>query len=230
MIEAGFGEGEVLGEVDAEDFVLGFVDADAEAVVEETELFELLGVLAFAGGQLGNFAEGGGREGVEADVLVECFGGGGVAVVRDLAAGEVEGVSFVVADNLRDLGIGGVVGIGDFLFEGPEVAVVIGGLEEVADHLLVDEGFIALPIDPNVGVDEIFFVKLDEALGAIGAAFGGHDRSAAKGLDEICGFVGVDGKDDFVEEGNFARGIPDPLEQGLIVEHGEHFAGKTRRF
>ena len=230
MIEAGFGEGEVLGEIDAEDFVLGFVDADAEAVVEEAELFELLGILAFARGQLGNFAEGGGGEGVEADVFVECFGGGGVAVVRDLAAGEVEGVSFVVADNLRDLGIGGVVGIGDFLFESPQVAVVIGRLEEVADHLFVDEGFIALPIDPNVGVDEVFFEKLDEAFGAVGAAFGGHDRSAAEGLDELRGFLGVDGEDDFVEEGNFARGVPDPFEKGLIVEHGEHFAGEAGRF
>ena len=152
----GFGEGEMLGEIDAEDFVLGFVDADAEAVVEEAELFELLGVLAFAGRQLGNFAKGCGCEGVEADVFVESFVGGGVAVVRDLAAGEIEGVSFVVADDFGDLGIGGVVGIGDFLFEGPEVAVVIGGLEEVADHLLVDERLIALPVHPDVGIDKIF--------------------------------------------------------------------------
>lgn len=220
----------MLGEVDAEDVVLGFVNADAEAVVEKAELFELLGPLAFTGGQLGNFSEGGGSEGVEADVFVECFGRGGVAVVRDLAAGEIEGVSFVIADDFGDLGIGGVVGVGDFLFEGPEVAVVIGGLEEVADHLLVDEGFVALPIDPNVSVDEIFFEKLDEALSAVGTALGGHDGSAAEGLDEVCGFMGVDGEYDFVKEGNFARGVPDPLEQGFVFEHRKHLAGEARRF
>jgi hypothetical protein len=54
-LDAGFGESEVLGEVDAENIVLSFVGADAETVVEKAELFELFGVFDFAGGQLGNF-------------------------------------------------------------------------------------------------------------------------------------------------------------------------------
>jgi hypothetical protein len=231
LIHAGFGKGEVLGEVDAKNFVFGFVGADAEAMMEKAELFELFGVFDFTRGQLGDFSEGGGGEGVEADVFVESLSWGGIAVVGNLAAGEVQDKALVVTNEFGEMGIRSFVGVGDFFSERPYIAgVVIATLEKFEDHLFVNEGFIPLPINPNVGIDDVFLKEFDEALCSVGTAFRGHDVFSTETLDELGCLWGVDCEDNLVKEGNLAGAVPNPFEEGLIFEHGEHFSRETGRF
>ncbi len=83
---------EVFFGVDADGVEVGGLDVDGDAVFEEAELFEALGVFERAVGQGGEALEGGFAVGVEADVLPVlrlCL----VAIVWDGGAGEVEGAA-----------------------------------------------------------------------------------------------------------------------------------------
>ncbi len=66
---------EVFFGVDAYGVEVGGFDVDVDAVFEEAELFEALGVFEGAGGEGGEALEGGFAVGVEADVLPVLRGG-----------------------------------------------------------------------------------------------------------------------------------------------------------
>ena len=106
--EDGFDLLEVIFGVDADGVEVGGFDVQADAVFEIAELFEPLGLLEFTGGQGGEAVESSFAIGVEADVL-PVAGAGGVAVVRDGGAGEVEGAAVCGGDDFYGVGIGDIV-------------------------------------------------------------------------------------------------------------------------
>jgi len=170
--EEGFDVAEVFFGVDADGVEVGGLDVEVDAVFEETELFQALGLFEDAVGQGGELLERGFAVGVEADVL-PVWGGGagvavagaGVAVVGDGGAGEVEGAAVGGGDDLYGVGVGDVSrGAEDF--EGGDVDVGVGeGAQEVGEVLGFEEGFVALDVDVDVGVN-----VLGDGVDAVGAA------------------------------------------------------------
>ena len=100
-------------------------------------------------------------------------------------------------------------------------------LEELMDHLGMDEWFVPLPVDPNIGIDLPLVGKLDKPLGARLAIGRGHVIFAMEGFDQFGGLFGVDRKGDVVKKRNFVRRFPHPLEERFAFEHRENFLGKA---
>ncbi len=143
---------EVFFGVDADGVEVGGLDVDGDAVFEEAELLEALGVFEGAGGQGGEALEGGFAIGVEADVLPVLWCGL-VAVVGDGGAGEVEGAAVGGGDDFYGVGVGDVFG-GAEDFEGGDLGVCVAeGAEQGGEVLGLEEGFVALDVDVDVGVD-----------------------------------------------------------------------------
>ena len=102
-------------------------------------------------------------------------------------------------------------------------------LEELMDHLGMDERFVPLPVDPNIGVDLPLVGQLDEPLGARLAIGRGHVVFAVEAFDHLGGFFGVDRKGDVVKKRNFVRRFPHPLEERFAFERRENFLGEAGR-
>lgn len=155
---------EVFFGVDAYGVVVGGFDVDVDVVFEEAELFEALDLFECADGQGGEAVEGGFAVGVEADVL-PVIRVGVVAVVGDGGAGEVEGATVGSGDYFYGVGVGDVAG-GAADFEGGDFDLGVGeGAEEGGDVFGFEEGFVALDVDVDVGVD-----VLGDCVDTVGAA------------------------------------------------------------
>ena len=214
--EVGFG-------VDADGVVMGGLDDDVQAILEEAKLLEALGAFECAGGQGGEGVERGLAISVEADVLpvLRC-GIGRVAVVGDGGAGEVEGAAIGCGDDLDGVGIGDVLrGAEDF--EGGDVGVRVGeGMEERGDVFGTEQRLVALDVDVDVGI-----VKLRDGVDAVSAAGeigGGELHGAVELMAEGDDFVGVGGDQDAVELRAGARGFNHPREQRLAGDLTQHLA------
>ena len=114
----GFDALEIFFSVDAYGVVVGGFDVDVDSVLEETELFQALGLFKGAWRQCCEAVEGGFAVGVEADVLpvFRCGVGSGlsvvgapVTVVGDGGAGEVESAAVGGGDDFDCIGVGFVL-------------------------------------------------------------------------------------------------------------------------
>ncbi len=98
-VKRSFDAVEVFFGVNADGVEVGGFDVDGDAVFEEAELLEALGVFEEAVWQGGEALECGFAVGVEADVL-PIWRGLAVAIVWDGGAGEVEGAAVGCGDDL----------------------------------------------------------------------------------------------------------------------------------
>jgi hypothetical protein len=252
-LEAGLGahEGlyalEVFFGVYADGVVVGGFDVDGDAVFEEAELFEALGLFEEAVGQGGEALEGGFAVGVEADVLpvlrrdvvvcwcytvacwcwvvgwwcLEAFCWG-VAVVGDGGAGEVEGAAVGGGDDFDGVGVRDVLG-GAEDFEGRDFDVRVGeGAEEGGEVLGFEERLVALDVDVDVGVDGLRDGV--DAVGAAGQVGRGELDGPVVAVAEFGDLFGVGGDEDAVELGAGAGGVVDPGEHGASGEGAEDLA------
>jgi hypothetical protein len=217
--------------VDADGVEFGGFDVDVDAVFEEAELLEALGLFECAGRQGGEALECGFAVGVEADVLpiLRCcdVAGLSVAVKGDGGAGEVEGAAVGGGDYFDCVGVGDVLG-GAADFEGGDFDVRTGeGMEERGEVLGFEEGFVALDVDVDVGGD-----LLGDGVNAVGAAGQGGggelDRPVVL-MTEVGYFFGVGGDDDSVELGAGAGGFEDPGEHGAAGDGAKDFTGEAGR-
>jgi hypothetical protein len=144
-----------------------------------------------------------------------------VAVVRDGGAGEVEGAAVGGGDYFDGVWVGDVLG-GAEDFEGGDFDLRLGErAEESCDVLGLEEGFVALDVDVDVGGD-----LLGDGVNAVGAAgeVGGGELDGPVILEAELGyFVGVGGDDDTVELGAGAGGFVDPGEHGSAGDDAEDF-------
>ena len=208
----------------------GYVDV--EAVFEEAELFEALGVLEGAVGEGGKEVEGGFAVGVQAYVLPvlrsEAVGGARLwpdrRIVGDGGAGEVEGAVVGVGDYFYGVGIGDVFG-GAEDFEGGDVDGRVGERGEERGQVLgLEEGFVALDVDVDGGVVELGYGV--EAVGAGGEIGRGHLDGPGVAGAEVGYLFGVGGDEDAVELGAGAGGFVDPGEHGAAGDGAEDLAGE----
>ena len=153
-----------------------------------------------------------------------CGAGCAVAVVGDGGAGEVEGAAVGGGDDFDGVWVVDVVG-GAEDFEGGDFDVAVGeGAEQRGEVFGFEEGFVALDVDVDVGVDQ-----LGDGVDAVGAA-GEVGRGELDGpvvlAAEVGDFVGVGGDEDAVELGAGAGGLVDPGEHGPAGDGAEDFAGR----
>jgi len=169
--------------------------------------------------------EGVAAVGVEAQVLPVDRVAIGVAVVGDGGSGEVEGAAVVGCDYFYGVGVGDVLG-GAEDFEGGDVDVRMGkGSEEGGDVVGVEEGFVALDVDVDVGIDDLGDGM--EAVGAAGEVGRGEDAGPAVGVAEFLDLGGVGCDEDVVEAGAGHGGAVDPGKERLSGDRAEDFAGQA---
>jgi hypothetical protein len=110
--EEGFYSVKVFFGVDAYGVEVCGLDVDVDAVFEEAELLEALGLFECAGGQGGEALECRFAVGVYADVLpVErCVANAGIAIIGDGGAGEIEGAAVGGGDYFDCVWVGDVFG------------------------------------------------------------------------------------------------------------------------
>lgn len=220
--------GKILLSVDADCVDGGGLYVDRDAVLKETELFELLGVLKCAHGQAGVSGEGGSPVGIEADVLpVRRVNPAAIclAVVGDGCAREVERTTIDSGDHFDHIWVGdGSGGAGDP--EGGDIDVrVLEGSKEGRDMLRLDEGFVALDINVDIGWN-----LLGDGLNTIGSAGkagGGHLEGPAAVSTKIGDLLGVGGDDGGGEAWATKGGFVDPGEHGLPGDGSKNFSGKA---
>jgi len=216
---------EILGRVDAEGFILSFEDADAEAVFEGAELFEGFSAFERANRER-RIAE---QEGAAVDVETDVFEVGFVdaAIVRDGAAGEVNGVTGEGGDDLDDVGVGDFAGDGDAALKGghQEGGVVEEGLSGGVDSGGVNQGFVPLNVDDDVGGG----VRggFGDAVGAGEVVGTGHDDFGAEGEGGIEDALVVGGDEEAGEGFGLGGALEDVLEDGFVFEGDEGFAGEA---
>jgi hypothetical protein len=216
---------EVFFGVDADGVEVGGLDVDGDAVFEEAELLEAFGVFERAVRQGGEALEGGFAIGVETDVLpvLRC---GAVAVVWDGGAREVEGVAIGGGDDFYGVGVGDVFG-GAENFEGGDLGVrVPEGAKQGGEVLRLEEGFVALDVDVDVGVDVARYGV--DAVGAAGEVGRGELDGPVVAVAEVGDFVGVGGDEDAVELRAGGGSLEDPGEHGAAGDGAEDLAGETR--
>lgn len=198
---------------------------DGDAVVEEAELLKALDALDPRRRKSGEGVESGFAIGVDAEMFAIAGEAGGIAVVGDGGAGEVEGAVVGGGDDLDGVGIGDVVGRtadgkGGYLDIG-----AVKELEERGEMLGREERLVALDVDVDVGGDGLSDGV--DAIGAAGAVFGREDSREAARLGEGENFFGVGGDEDLIEERAAACGAVDPGEHGLAGDFAEDLAGEA---
>ena len=147
-----------------------------------------------------------------------------VPPVGDGGAGEVEGAAFPVADDFDDVGVGDFGGVVDGAGEGGDGVFADAG-DEAVDFFGVDGGFVSLEVEVEVGFD--FFGDFGHAVSAGGVAGISHDGLATEVFDGAVDAFVVGGDEDalgfFATDGFF----PDPLDEGLVPQEDEGFAGEA---
>jgi hypothetical protein len=224
--QEGFDAVEVFFGVDADGVEVGGFYVNVDAVFEEAELLQALGVFESAGGQGGEALECGLAVPVETDVLPVWRRGAvaNIAVVRNGSAGEVEGSAIGGGDDFDGVWVGDVLGSAEN-FEGRDFDVrLCEGAEERGEVLGFEQGFVALDVDVDVGVDQ-----LGDGVDAVGAAGQVRGRELdwpVVALAEFGYFFGVGGDDDLVELGAGGGGLVDPREHGAAGDDTKNFTGE----
>jgi hypothetical protein len=210
---------EILGGIDADGGEGGFQDTNGNARGEGAELFELLRGFQGRRGKRDEAAQGLGPKGIEA-VVVEVIGPGPilVAVIGNGMAGEIQGVTPVVRDDLDNVRIGGV-----FLGLHPahqgghlDLRFSFENFDQLADGGRLDERLVPLEVDHQARspIPEGFRATVRTAA----AVFRRHDRMAAEPFHRVehAGVIG--GDEDFVHGLGPLRPAINPLDHGLSAD------------
>jgi hypothetical protein len=229
VAQEGFDAVEVFFGVDADGVEVGGFDVNGDAVFEEAQLFQALGMFESAGGQGGEALEGGLAVPVEADVLPVWRRGAianiaSIAVVRDGGAGEVEGPAIGGGDDFDGVWVGDVLFRAED-FEGRDLDVGMSeGAEERGEMLGLKQGFVALDVDVDVRVDLLRYGV--DAIGAAGEIGGRELDWPVVAPAELRYFFGVGGDDDAIELGAGGSGLVDPREHGAAGDDTKNFTGE----
>jgi hypothetical protein len=225
--EEGFDAVEVLFGVDADGVEVGGFDVDVDAVFEEAELLEALGLFEGAGGKGGEALECGFAVGVQAYVFPVLRRGVmlGASVVGDGGAGEVEGSSVGGGDYFDCVWVGDVLGSAEDFERGDFDVRLCKGAEEGSEMFGFEEGLVALDVDVDVGRN-LLRDGMD-AVGAAGQVGGGELDGPVVLTAEVGYFFGVGGDDDAVELRAGGGGFVDPGEHGSAGDGAKDFTGET---
>ena len=223
----------VVGRVDADGFDIGEADADAIAVLQPTELFEALGLFERRGRQLRDFAKDLAAVGVEADVLQEGEFFEPVAAVDAAhegndAAREIECETVVVEHDFRRIFVFDGFHRGERLAERGDLRRrVVELAAKFLDLRGLDEGFVALHVDDDVGLRADGRDGFLNAVGAAAMVRGSHHGASAEAFHftENPLVVGSD-KNFFDDLGNLSVNA---LNHGFSAEQGQWLAGEARR-
>jgi hypothetical protein len=230
LLEELFDARDIAGNVDADGVVGDFGDADAPAVLEPAELFELLYFFEFALRECGVFEKGIALENVEAQMLpifhVEFLLR--VSNPGDGSAGKVQGVAVKIEDGFDDVWIHNVPGVSDGSDHGGDLRR--GFFEKSGDGSVdgdrIDERLVPLDIDENVP----WFVSghLGDALGSRAMVGAGHTGFAAERLNGIKDALVVGGNENAMNSlGAFGAPV-DVLDHGFAGKRDERLAGEAR--
>lgn len=234
--QLGVGGGEVIGGVDADGrSLLGDGHTYGVAGLEPAELLQRLGLLQPRLRQSGDLLQHLGAIGVHADVG-EVLGGGEPflplhrAGVGDDGTGEVQGTQGVVEDHLDEVWAEQRLeaeGRVEALHQGGNLRRrVVEAVGEGADLFGIHEGLVALQVDDHVGLVGQLAEGLAEAVGAGAVRGGGHDDPASEAMHTVAD-AGVVGGHIHGQPGT--RGVlHDVLDDGLVAEPGQRFAGEAR--
>jgi hypothetical protein len=203
----------------------GFCHVEGDVVFQEAELLQALGLFEDGGGEGGEAFERGAAIGVEAEVLPVRSLAAGVTVKGNGRAGEVERATIGGGNDFDGVGVGDVFRrAGDF--EGGDLDVRSGeGCEDGGDVFWLEQGFIALDVDVNVGGDGAG--GGEEAVCAAGEVGRGEDAGPALGVAEGLDFERVGGDDDVIEFRTGLGGAVDPGEQRVAGDIAEDLARET---
>ena len=224
---------EVFGRVDADGLDIGQSDLDLVAVLQPAQLLQALRQFERRLGQTRDLAQHVGTVGIEADVLEEGVGRQPLAPILapdegDGRPGEVEGEAVVVEDDLGGVGIIYRIDGLEALAEGGDLrGWVVEGLHHRTQLRGLDEGFVALNIDDDVGRSADQVEGLADAVGAALVVGSRHDGLAAKRGDGIVDALVVGGDIHAVEDRSYL--LIDALDDGLAAQDGERLAREARR-
>jgi len=145
--------------------------------------------------------------------------------VRDGGAGEVESSAVGGGDDFDGVWVGDVFGRAED-FEGGDFDLRLGkGAEECGEVFGLEEGFVALDVDVDVGGD--FEGDGVDAVGAARKFRGCELDGPVVLLAEFGYFFGVGGDDDAVELRAGAGGFEDPGEHGPASDDAKDFTGQA---
>ena len=167
---------------------------------------------------------------VDAEVTISGKGWGRVAAEGDGGAGEVEGVTKSVEDELDDVGIGDERRVieraagGDHR-EGRIVTELAG---EGVDEFGIEERFVTLDIN-DVGGRIALCGGFGNSVGAGGVIGAGANGAGANGLAEVGDAVVVCGDDEFVEFLTEGGALEDVLEERFSKQGMEGLSGEAGR-
>ena len=158
--------------------------------------------------------------------MLPVLGVGVISVVGDGGAGEVEGTTVGGGNYFYGVGVGDVRG-GAADFEGGDFDVWTGeGTEKGGEVFGFEEGFVALDVDVDVGVD-VLGDGVD-AVGAAGEIGRGEMEGPIVGAAEVGYFFGVGGDEDAGELGAGTGGVVNPCKHWASGDGAEDFAGEAR--
>jgi hypothetical protein len=222
-----FDGGNVLGAVYATGVESGGEDADFEAEVEGAELFEVFGEFPRSGGALDEGEKSMGAVGVDANVAPRGLGGerprggvgnGGTGEVASLAGGKEE--------DFDDVGVKPIVLVRDGMGERGDVPWGLKSeVNEVIDFMGVDERFVTLDVDPEVGVK--LTGDFGDAVGAGAVGWGGEEDLGTEGSGDLGDAIVVGGDDDGGLVSVLGDGFPDPLDHRFAEDWGKRFSRKA---
>ncbi len=212
-------------------------DFDRNPILQGAQLFELLGFLEFALGQLHELQQELAPKRIDPEVLVEVrqlqplqrVAGLRIAHERHATAGKIQRRAVLREGDFHNVGIIEIGGGFEFARQGAHDAFRVGlhPGDELIDHLRTHQRLVALDVQHEVAI--VRAGDLGDAVRAGGAIGRGEHGIAAKGLDgfEDAGIFG--GDDDLVEAFGFGRLLVDALHERPARDHRQRLPRKPLR-
>lgn len=220
--------GNLFGGVESDGMVFGQNNADAGAVFKGAELLELFRLFKQAGRPADELFEEIAAIAVKTHVAQGHEGVGSGPEEWKGAAGEVEGVSSPVDDDLHNVGVVELSGVRHGIGGRDHGQVGFGcqSGHQGVDQDRVHEGFVTLNID-DVGDLGMRLHGLRDAVGASGVVGGSHDNLGAEGEGFFLDADIVGGDQEEVESFTLVHTLKDVSEQALADEVMEGLSGEA---
>lgn len=219
----------IFRRVDASGSMVGFNDANADAVGERAQLLERLDNLEGRGGHRGYFQERVTPIHIKPHMRARRGRKSGAARKRNGGAGEVEGVPAIVGDNLDHIGIAKFIGVGKGAAERAHLDGRVGQERRNGsiDGVGLDQRLIALQVDD--GTAGVGSHHLRDSIGAAHVVDARHDRGAAETAHGARDALVVGGHDYGVHQTRRGRAAIHVLDHRAAGDRGKNFSGETGR-
>ncbi len=220
--------GNLFGGVESDGMVFGQNNADAGAVFKGAELLELFGLFKQAGRPTDELFEEIAAIAVKTHVAQGREGVGSGPEEWKGTAGEVEGVSCPVDDDLDDVRIIELSQVSHRIGRCDHGQVGFGRQSghEGVDQGRIHEGFVTLDID-DVGDLGMWLHGFRDAVGSSGVVGGSHDNLGAEGESFFLDADIVGGDQEEVESFTLVHTLKDVSEQALADEVMEGLSGEA---